>query len=396
MSELLATIDPTNDLSLYVHVPFCHSKCAYCAFYSLEGVGASEKEAYVQQLVKEVRLVVSRRKAPFTTVFIGGGDPGLLSLDQLTYLVAEITQLGHAIEFTMEVNPLSVRDELKELHQGGLTRLSVGIESLHPQHLNTLGRNATLKQTLAALEIAKQLPFDLNCDLITCIPGQSPTEAVLDIQQLVDLAHPQHISLYNLTMEEGTLLAALASQGELEVPSVEQEETILRHCWDTLQQLGYEQYEVSNFAKAPAHRCLHNLRYWHLNDYIGLGPSAVGTIAIGPQANRFSGRNDVAAYLKEPVFGIYEMENLRTEVCMEEVLLVGLRTKDGISKKMWKKRFGIDFDRQFASQLDQLESMETQLLHNDALSICLTTDGLMLSDSIIKVLLRAIEVPLDS
>jgi len=386
-------------LSLYIHIPFCREKCAYCAFYSLPQsmYECSLVERFHQNLLEEIRQLCAMRTQPFETVFLGGGNPGILSVQQLCTLLEPIQALGPPCEITMEINPESITAEHEALAGSGLNRISIGIQSLRQQHLDTLGRNAKLEHMVQALDLVgrmrKRTGWRLNCDLMTCIPGQSVTDALDDIDDLVSLAEPDHISLYNLTVEEGTQLARRVGSDALVLLDEDDEEKMLRSCWEHLEVLGFAQYEISNFARSLQSRCIHNERYWNLDDYVGLGPTAAGTIACSDRALRITGAPSVHAYLEGKPFSTYGTEMLHRHEVMEEQLLMSLRTSDGIDKNRWLFRFGVPFDDLFDSQVEALRGGELNLFTDSDARFSLTKEGLMVCDAIILHLSSALRPP---
>lgn len=347
--------------------------------------------------MQELSLVAERRKQPFSTVFFGGGNPGVLSVGQMRSLLRMIGSTGKSGETTMEINPESLTEAHGSLVQDGLTRISIGIQSLSRQHLDILGRNVSREGNLRALGIARRLReqtgIQVNCDLMTCIPGQTVADALADIDELVDNIDADHISLYNLTVEEGTRLARQVGDGELAIPDEDAQEQILRSCWDHLREMGYEQYEISNFSKSKQTRCRHNERYWRLENYIGLGPAAAGTVATPGGEVRMTGADDLHAYLRSSAFGIYDMEELPMTTVMEELLLVGLRTACGIDKTGWRNRFGIGFDSMFAPAVRTLLHGGRELVCDEEDRLHLSAQGLMVCDAIIMRLAQEIKGP---
>ncbi|MDY0372362.1 MAG: radical SAM family heme chaperone HemW [Sphaerochaetaceae bacterium] len=384
-------IDPYRPFSLYIHFPFCQTKCSYCAFYSEETRRDSPSiSMYEKVLLQELKAIVDIRKAPFETVYIGGGNPGLASLTALTEILEMIHSLGTPKELSIEMNPESLHGGHAQLFEQGLSRLSIGIESLAVNHLRTLGRHATRETNLRAMNLAnefhKSYPIQLNFDLMTCIPGQTIADALSDIDTLIDLSAPEHISLYNLTVEEGTILAKEVANGTLQVIDEDQQAEMLSACWAHLAQLGYNQYEISNFSTTAATRCKHNERYWRLQDYIGIGPSAAGTIGN----NRTTSDATIETYRRAPSFASYTLETMDRLTLMNEQLLMGLRTTDGIDKEAWLARYGVNFDQLCEAEIAFLEQQDPVLIHNTENNFALTSSGFMVLDAIVLKLSQAL------
>lgn len=259
-------------LGLYVHVPFCASTCDFCAFYQTQPTAALVRE-FLEGVARECDLVTW--DAPVTTVFWGGGTPGLLAPRDLSRLAAIVrARLGGApCEWTVELAPAFVTEaRLEALREAGVTRVSMGVQSFQPALLEALGRKHTVAQVHRAYERLRAAGFaSVNLDLMFALPGQTADEWSDDVRAAVALA-PDHLSTYCLTFEEDTALWVKLSQGRVKLDP-EHEAQLYEATWAQLAAAGYAQYEVSNFAR-PGHECLHNLNTWRMHEWIGLGPSA--------------------------------------------------------------------------------------------------------------------------
>ena len=382
------TIDPNRDLSLYIHIPFCIKKCDYCAFYSLPNQKEKTIDQFYQVLRNEIEEVVSLRKKPFVTVFIGGGNPGVLGSTRLLEIVRIITSLGRVEEFSIEMNPESLTDDMDILFTHGINRLSIGIQTLNENHLQTLQRSASKDSTFNALRKVNQLKLDynlnVNVDIMTCIPGQTIEDSIFDIDTIVEIANPDHISLYNLTWEEGTKLTKKKNASLLIPINEEEEREFLIQLWQHLQENGFHQYEISNFAKQKNVICKHNNRYWSLEDYIGIGPSSVGSFHIDNKFIRITGISSVQNYIFSQTK--YTEEIISKNAEMIEYLLVRLRVVQGIDKKDFFARFNYSFDDFFSDELQFFKKNMKNEINNTQYSFSLTVSGLLLSDSIISLL----------
>ncbi|MCR5732597.1 MAG: coproporphyrinogen III oxidase family protein [Sphaerochaetaceae bacterium] len=374
-------IDNTKPVSLYIHIPFCTTKCAYCAFYSLEekAVMAEEKELFYKTILNQLDELVEDLKRPFYTIFIGGGNPGMLGFDKLYELLKTACRYGKAVECTTEINPEFLNDDIIPLFEY-LTRVSVGIQSMSSEHLKTLGRNANRNTNIKALELLNKYKnkygITFNADIMTNIPTESIEDAINDIKAVSDY-NPDHISLYSLTFEEGTKLI------ENCVPMDEEEQrSMLISCWNTLQELGYKQYEISNFAK-DGHECLHNKVYWELGQYIGLGPTAESSVGY---ENIISSReaDSLSEYLKNPGFNSIKLTKDEAE---EEYLLTTLRTVYGIDKQEYYSRFHSNFDEKYRTFIQEIDEM---LYEDNKEKFSLTREGFLLLDNVILSLAMAI------
>src|SRR5687768_5085578 len=259
-------------LGLYLHVPFCASTCDFCAFYQKTPT-ADDIAHYLSGLEREAALVKWPRR--ITTIFWGGGTPGLLAPRQLTQLGTLVRARcdGEPDEWTVELAPASVTEaRLAALKELGVTRISMGVQSFQPELLDALGRQHTREQIFAAYDRVRAAGFrNVNIDLMFALPGQTAPEWAGDVREAVSLA-PDHISTYCLTFEEDTKLWLKLSQGRVKLDP-ELEAAMYEATWSQLADLGYAQYEISNFAR-PGHSCLHNVNTWQMHEWVGLGPSA--------------------------------------------------------------------------------------------------------------------------
>ena len=259
-------------LGLYIHVPFCSSTCDFCAFYQ-EKPRKNSIKSYLSGLRLEFMRVSPPRLAD--TIFVGGGTPGVLSAAQLAELCGIVRKAaGDGIpEWSVELAPSEVTEEkLRVLKSCGVTRISLGVQTFDPVHLVELGRNHPPDKALRAYDLIRSVGFpSVNIDLIFGAPGQTLDAWEHDIRRVIEL-QPDHISTYCLTFEEDTALYVRLSKGELRIDP-EREAAFYEFAWERLPSAGYEQYEVSNFAR-PGKQCLHNLNTWRMNDWIGYGPSA--------------------------------------------------------------------------------------------------------------------------
>jgi len=347
------------DLSLYVHVPFCRSKCAYCSFYSLGcGFSRADQETFVEIVLKEgQRILAGLEVTSLPSIFIGGGTPSSLSLPLWTALLEGIGRLvepyppgAMAREWTVEANPESLtREKLSAAAEAGVTRLSLGIQSFNARSLALLGRSAGPDQNKEALDLISSCWNGLwNADLICEIPGQTIASAARD-WEILEAYHPPHVSLYTLSIEEGTPLADKAGREEL--PGFDEE------VWPFLQgalaRSGYEGYEISNYHHQSAGPCLHNLRYWRMRPYLGLGPGAVSTIPANGAVLRRENSPDLALYLSGGAGSSSVEEALTSREFLEESLLMGLRTGEGLSLPDFESVFQVPLEKLLPRWLDR-------------------------------------------
>ncbi|MCR5763365.1 MAG: radical SAM family heme chaperone HemW [Treponema sp.] len=341
-----------NSKSLYIHIPFCISKCDYCDFFSISKQGCIS-DSYITALKNEISWYCSYYNIDsFRTIYIGGGTPSLLSATQLQSLLLFLNpKMNDCKEFTIEMNPETVTEEkLSVAKDFGITRLSVGIQSFNENALKAVHRHYSVFDIKKALDyIKRQWDGSLNLDVIAGLPSQNSIEFISSLQKVLEY-EPDHISMYALTVEDGTPFAKRIENGELWVSDIADEQWLLGK--DKLHAYGFKQYEVSNFCKAGK-ESLHNMTYWQQQDYIGCGSGATGSIyAFGKDecGLRWTNANDIEKYVKfwtnhdiSSVMKTCELprseEILPVSVEEEEFFIMGLRTVLGVSSREYKKRF---------------------------------------------------------
>ncbi len=375
-------------LGLYVHVPFCASTCDFCAFYQVKPT-AEAMDKFLAGIVSEAKLVEWPR--PVTTVFWGGGTPGLLAPRALQQLGESVLALcgGQPAEWTVEMAPASVTDERLAVLKGlGVTRISMGVQSFQPALLDGLGRQHTREQVYRAYERVQAAQFpSVNLDLMFALPGQTEAEWSADVAEAVRLA-PDHLSTYCLTFEEDTALWIKLSQGRVKLDP-ENEARLYEWTWARLAAAGYGQYEVSNFAR-PGHACRHNLNTWHMHEWVGLGPSAASQHAGWRGANIA----DLAQWQTDLAAGKRMTEDrlaLTPVQLAEDALIFGLRMNAGVDLAPWRARCP---DAPWAA-VDEL----AQRLAGDGLAelngtrLRLTDRGRLLADSVGLEVMEAFNEP---
>ena len=330
-------------IGLYIHIPFCRKKCAYCDFYSV--CDLDKMQAYVDALCAE--MDVYRGRYEVDTVFIGGGTPSLLSTDQWRRLGAAIRRnfrLDEGYEFTVECNPESYSGALAEtLLSIGVNRLSIGVQSLDGAVLKAIGRVHTSMQALFALVSANQYFDNVNADLIVGLPGQTVDSVLRDLREVAGSV--THLSVYSLQLEEGTPLYAEVEEGKTCLP---EDDTIIEMYEAAYRYLlcrGFKRYEISNYAR-EGFECRHNLNCWRFHDYIGIGAAAHGYL----DGVRYSHPKDIDAYLADPVARDVE-EDPDLANTKFEMIMLGLRTEEGLNVAEYNRRFDADFRTEFADEL---------------------------------------------
>jgi oxygen-independent coproporphyrinogen-3 oxidase len=335
-TEEQAKAEVAEPLGLYVHVPFCARTCDFCAFYQVRPT-AESVGGFLRSVRAESELVDWRR--PLTTIFWGGGTPGLLSpgdLGRLAEIVHAVRGGASPQEWTVELAPASVtRERLEVLRSAGVTRVSLGVQSFRPALLDALGRAHSREQVYRAYDRIRSAGFpSVNLDLMFALPGQSASEWDGDIDAAVALA-PDHVSTYCLTFEEDTVLWAKLSQGRVRLDP-ENEARMYERTWERLGSAGYAQYEISNFAR-PGHACAHNVNTWNMGEWAGLGPSAAS------QHRGWRGANvsDLARWSENVGRGERMTEDrtaLTPALVCEDALVFGLRMNAGVDLALLRDR----------------------------------------------------------
>lgn len=341
---------------LYIHVPFCVRKCNYCDFLSYP----YEKELagqYLLLLFSEMELLSKKYNHPvLQTIYVGGGTPSCLGGNVLADLMEKIRlqfPIDQGAEITVELNPATVHlEDLEAMRRAGFNRLSIGVQAFQDRLLRYLGRIHDRAAVLKTFEMARMTGFqNLNLDLIFAIPGQSIEDWSESLQQALALK-PQHISLYNLKIEEGTPFYREYCAGRLEPVDEELDFYMYREAINVLQGADYRQYEISNFAR-PGCESRHNLRYWRYEPYLALGPAAHGFDGV----LRYENEGSFAEYsetIKAGTLPWAEIIHLTPEDQMEEFMFMGLRLMEGVSLLEFTRRFGVEVWEIYAEKIEKL------------------------------------------
>lgn len=382
-------MDRAARAGLYLHVPFCRKKCSYCSFYSF-----SPRSEDIRRYVEAVRLQLRQlaqdpevRALGFATVFFGGGTPSTLPVEVLATLLADCREqfslTGETREISIEVNPGTIDAAgLRQLRRAGFNRLSIGVQSLIDRELAQLGRIHTRDEALATIKAARSAGFD-NCsvDLMYGLPGQSPSSWLETLERTLALA-PAHLSLYELTVEEGTPFFLQVQQGRMTLPAEASVLDMMAAIDTTIGGSPLERYEISNYAVA-GRQCRHNLTYWNNGSYLGLGPGAVS--AFGGQ--RRATVADFAVYCERLAAGRevwQEIERLDPETAFRETVIMGLRLLAGVSIDELRQRFGIDLLPYYGALLHPL--LDQHLVAICAGRLALTHRGLPLANQVMAAL----------
>jgi oxygen-independent coproporphyrinogen III oxidase len=375
-------------VGIYVHIPFCQSKCPYCDFYSVTQVELIPD--YLDALKKEMNLVKTTGIRA-DTLYIGGGTPSLLSSKQMGSIVdwaAACFNLDPEAEMTLEVNPATATTrDLQDYAAFGFNRLNIGVQSFNDQNLVLLGRRHSSSQALAAVKAGMDAGFtNIGLDLIFGLPEQTPNLWKKDLLQAIRLA-PKHLSCYMLTYEPHTPLHNDLQNGRIVPLSELRTADLFRMTHDFLGAAGYEHYEISNYSQSPRWRSRHNQKYWNFEPYLGLGPASHGCLL----PVRWWNHRSLKEYLDDIAKGKLpraDHEHLTEEQQMIEALYLGLRQSDGIDYKRFQDRFHIDFKLYYHTALDRFSA--EGWLESDSRYCHLTVEGMLFLDRIVDELVELI------
>lgn len=379
-----------KELELYVHIPFCVRKCAYCDFLSSPGSEETVEE-YVGVLIKEIQNYKEfARDYMVTTIFFGGGTPSILEGCQIGAIMKalkEVFEIEKDAEISIEANPGTVTiEKLTAYKQSGINRISFGLQSVNNEELKLLGRIHTFEEFLESYRLARKAGFDnINVDLISAIPKQTLKSWEETLNAIVELK-PEHISAYSLIIEEGTPFAEIYGEGgikEHELPDEEEERRIYKMTEEWLLEAGYHRYEISNYAK-EGRECRHNLGYWERKNYLGIGLGAASLV----ENVRYHNIVDLKKYMEcagklEEIHT--EKENLTMKEQQEEFIFLGLRKSKGISKAEFQKYFGKEIYGCYGDSIRKL--IKKELLEENAGNIRLTKRGIDISNYVFVELL---------
>ena len=371
---------PEQTSGLYIHIPFCLSKCVYCDFYS--STFLSGLPLFLDALFKEMEMYRGRFGL-FDTLYIGGGTPSLLSPQQLESILIRIRdtfELPSNSEITVETNPADLNQPyLESIREIGINRINIGVQSFDEEMLRFLGRRHSLRQAASAIEASRNAGFhNMGLDLIYGIPGQTIDSWLGTLRQAVAFS-PEHLSCYQLTVESKTPLGKRYRAGEFSIPGEDLQYELFMKTSQALEEAGYIHYEVSNFAKGEAHASRHNQKYWDHSPYLGLGPAAHSF----QNNSRWWNYRSVDQYITAINAGhhpVEETETLTVEQLRLEVLYLGLRTKKGILLEDFKRRFDYDLLTEKRKTLNKLQ--EEGLLSIDHGRLYPTPNGLAVADSL--------------
>jgi oxygen-independent coproporphyrinogen-3 oxidase len=386
-------------LSLYIHIPFCQTKCHYCDFNSYAGM-IGWREPYVQGVLREMAFAgaLARQSGcagaptdhlwPCRTIFFGGGTPSLLSAEQVKRILVGARQafaMWDDAEVTLEANPGTLDyDHLQGFLEAGINRLSMGAQSFDAGLLRWMGRIHSPEEIERAFQMARRAGLsNINLDFIFGLPGQTLEQWAETLERALAL-EPDHLSLYALIVEEGTPLFRWVAEGRVQVADEDVSAEMYLLAQQRLAQVGYEQYEISNWAR-PGKACQHNLTYWRNLPYLGIGAGAHSCFG----GRRFSNALAVRAYLEQVKQrdGCAEVQSemIGPELEMAETAMLGLRLNAGVSLPLFARRYGVEFDGVFGARLAPLEA--AGLLERSVGHIRLSERGRLLGNEVFERLL---------
>lgn len=357
--------------ALYIHIPYCVSKCDYCDFFSIPCKNKQIPEEYINSLCNEINFrFCNLKKEKIETVFIGGGTPSLLKPEQFDKIFNELNKIGFVEnpEITVELNPCDITENLlKNLEKNGVNRLSVGIQTFDDTILKSVHRRSSLNDIENALNlIKKEWKNFLSCDLITSFPGQTENSVLTDLKKILQYS-PEHISVYSLVVEEETPLGKRINSSDSEY-DFDEADRIWISAKNYLEKSGYVQYEISNFYKKKSgNPCKHNLFYWNLLDYVGVGAGGTGSV-FGKNGFRYTNSKNLAEYInfwnnsenakkidknlsykEKNKFLPLEFEELTVQNQVFEFFMMGLRKNSGICLEDLKNRFDFELSEKINS-----------------------------------------------
>ena len=377
----------SGGMELYLHMPFCVRKCAYCDFLSFPS-GAKTQRMYAKRLMEDIGVMGKRYgEIPVETIFIGGGTPSVPDSGLIVEIMEHVRHAFHVAdgaEISMEANPGTVtREKLTDYRKAGINRLSFGLQSANDRELKLLGRIHTWAEFLESFTLARECGFaNLNIDLMSALPGQTCESWKETLSRVTDL-DPEHISAYSLIIEEGTPFGERygSEEGRKLLPDEDSEREMYHETKRFLKDCGYERYEISNYAK-PGRECRHNIGYWTGVPYLGLGLGASSYL----DDCRFTVNPDMKQYLEEKPGLFTDIEKLTKKDMEEEFFYVGLRMTAGVSLSEFERRFGISAKEVYPGLMETFVKEKAARFEGDR--FVLTDYGLDVSNYIMAQFLQ--------
>ena len=377
----------SGGMELYLHIPFCVKKCAYCDFLSFRS-GQEIQRQYAKRLMEDIDCMGKEYgDIPVDTIFIGGGTPSVPESRLIVDIMEHVNrafQISDGAEISMEANPGTVtREKLKEYRRAGINRISFGLQSANDRELKLLGRIHTWAEFLESFALARECGFtNLNIDLMSALPGQTCESWKDTLKRVTDL-EPEHISAYSLIIEEGTPFGEKygSEEGRKLLPDEDSEREMYHETKRFLRECGYERYEISIYAK-PAWECRHNIGYWTGVPYLGLGLGASSYM----NGSRFAVSSDMQQYLEEKPGTFTDVEKLTKKDMEEEFFYVGLRMTAGVSLSEFERRFGMSAEEVYPGLMETFVEEKAAEFRGDR--FVLTDYGLDVSNYIMAQFLQ--------
>lgn len=364
-----------GELELYLHIPFCVKKCKYCDFLSFP-TDSTTMKSYVDALCREIRWKAGQAGGYVVrSIFFGGGTPSLLLgqwMKQIMDTIRENYVVSPMAEISMESNPGTLtKEKLLAYKSAGINRLSIGLQSADDRELKMLGRIHTYSQFLESYQMAVECGFEnINIDLMSALPNQKTDVFTRSLEKVLALNPPPvHLSVYSLILEEETELFREYEQDSFRLPSEEEDRKMYAVTGRMLEQAGYGQYEISNYAR-PGFECIHNQGYWTRVPYLGFGLGAAGFF----DEKRYKNETDLRKYIEAPESACQLTEVLGTQQQMEEMMFLGLRMNQGVSKHAFHQCFGKPMEEIYGQVIQK--NVENGLLINEADRVYLTKKGM--------------------
>ncbi len=375
-------MSPMTKTGLYIHVPFCSSKCNYCDFNSYAG-RFDVTESYFDALKKEIEFYYNTmRYNLIDTIFIGGGTPSCVNqkyINEVLNLCKIKFNISEVCEISIESNPGTLDiDKLTAYRKSGINRISIGLQAYQSKLLKYLGRRHSTEDFIASIEMAKNAGFtNINADVIFGIPGQTMEDWAETLKVLVNLGIT-HISAYSLKIEEGTRFGDMLENGQLIQVEDELDRNMYHYAIDFLKENGFMQYELSNFSK-EGYECKHNLTYWKCVDYLGLGAGAHSLL----EGERFSNKYTIEKYINAIEKGLKPVEErnlIEFTDKVSEYMFLGLRLNQGVNNSEFNKLFGQDMFNMYEESFKELE--QKKLIEICGENVSLTRLGLDLANQV--------------
>lgn len=367
-----------KEIGIYVHIPYCKSKCYYCDFISFSKKDETI-EKYIETIKKEIDICMLGG-FNIKTIYIGGGTPSYIESKYILEIIAKIKEKFIVVqnaEITIEVNPGTItKEKLQDYKKAGINRLSIGLQSTDNRTLKQIGRIHTYEEFLETYDLAREVGFNnINIDFIFALPNSDEWGTALQISEIINLK-PEHISSYSLILEENTKLKELVESGEVALPTEDEERKMYWKMKNLLEEHGYKHYEISNFA-IPGYESKHNVDCWNQNEYLGFGAAAHSYF----NGKRYSNSKTIEEYIEK-----YHNKNIEEEqnkeMMAKEYMMLGLRKIEGVSISEFERKFQINPLFYFRFEISKL--VEEELIEIDLDNIKLTDKGLDFANKVFE------------